>query len=251
MAGRQPTQKRTGLQNADPFVVQVIVGVVGILAAAVMTWMMTKSAATRNPAARLPEAAALREAEEEVTDMDELLAEAEARLAVAQQEKDSKIGKLPAILLMGEVGSAKTTTMVQSGAEPESLAGQVYEDNNILPTPRGQFLVRAPHRVPVEMGGKLLGDTDAWKSLISRSAALRKPRNCWAPPKQVPRAALVCVDAETCLDSPSPDPMATLARKRCAGNWLKSRNSWASICRCMSSSRAAIVCSSSPNISAS
>ena len=83
--------------------------------------------------------------------MDELLAEAEARLAVAQQEKDSKLGKLPAIILLGEAGSAKTTTMVQSGAEPESLAGQVYEDNNILPTPAANFWF-AHHTVFVEMG---------------------------------------------------------------------------------------------------
>jgi type VI secretion system protein ImpL len=201
-------KKVPGFKNADPFVVQVIVMVVGILAAAITTWIMTKGSG-KKPGADAGGGGAA-EAEAEVTDMDELLAEAEARLAVAQQEKDSKLGKLPAIILLGEVGSAKTSTMVQSGAEPESLAGQVYEDNNILPTPAANFWF-AHHTVFVEMGGKLLGDSEAWKSLIKR---LQPPKaaQLLGTAEQVPRAALVCVDAETLL-APSPDPLATLARK--------------------------------------
>src|ERR1035438_10318433 len=61
------------------------------------------------------------------------------------------------------------------------------------------------------MGGKLLADNNAWKTLIgglqpSRAAALL------GTAEEVPRAALVCVDAET-LQSASPDPLAALARK--------------------------------------
>jgi type VI secretion system protein ImpL len=201
------TQKVPFLKNADPYVVQAIVLVIGIIVAAVMTWVQTRGD-------KQPEAAGggggAAQAPAEVTDMNELLGEAEARLAVAQQEKDSKLGKLPAIILLGETGSAKTTTMVQSGAEPESLAGQVYEENNILPTPAANFWF-AHHTVFVEMGGKLLADNDAWKTLIgglqpSKAAALL------GTAEAVPRAALVCVDAES-LQSPSPDPLAALARK--------------------------------------
>src|SRR5580704_15208476 len=102
------TNKIPGLTHADPFVIQVVVTVVGIIAAAVATWIMTKGEKKSGGAGGGDGAAA--EAEE-VTDLNELLAEAEARLAVAQQEKDSKLGKLPAIILLGETGSAKTTTM--------------------------------------------------------------------------------------------------------------------------------------------
>jgi type VI secretion system protein ImpL len=200
-------QKIPGLKHADPFVVQAVVLVIGVIAAAVMTWIMSRGDKTAEGAGGGGGAA---EAPAEVTDMDELLAEAEARLAVAQQEKDSKIGKLPAIILLGESGSAKTTTMVQSGAEPESLSGQVYEENNILPTPAANFWF-AHHTVFVEMGGKVLADNNAWKTLIgglqpSKAAALL------GTAEEVSRAALVCVDAET-LNSPSPDPLAALARK--------------------------------------
>ena len=202
------THKIPGLAHADPFVVQAIVMVIGILAAAVATWIMTRGNKKKSGADE--GGAGTAEAPAEVTDMDELLAEAEARLAVAQQEKDSKLGKLPAIVLMGETGAAKTTTMVQSGAEPESLAGQVYEENNILPTPAANFWF-AHHTVFVEMAGKLLGDSDSWKRLIGR---LQPPKAAalLGTAEQVPRAVLVCVDAET-LTSASPDPLAALARK--------------------------------------
>jgi len=201
-------QKIPFLKHADPFVLQAIVLVLGIVAAAAMTWIATRG--DHKPAEGAGGGGGSAEAPAEVTDMSELLGEAEARLAVAQQEKDSKLGKLPAIILLGETGSAKTTTMVQSGSEPESLAGQVYEENNILPTPAANFWF-AHHTVFVEMGGKLLGDSDAWKTLIGR---LQPPKAAalLGTAEQVPRAALVCVDAET-LVSASPDPLAVLARK--------------------------------------
>lgn len=169
--------KVPGLSHADPFVVQAVVMVIGILAAAIATWIMSKKDKKSGG-----DEGGTAEAPAEVTDLDELLAEAEARLSVAQQEKDSKLGKLPAILLVGDTGSAKTTTMVQSGSEPESLAGQVYEENNILPTPAANFWF-AHHTVFVEMAGKLLGDSDAWKQLIGRLQPSKQPP-CWAPPSR-------------------------------------------------------------------
>ena len=102
------TQKIPLLKHADPFVVQAVVLVFGIIAAAAMTWIQTRGAKDAGGAAG---GAAEAEAPAEVTDMNELLGEAEARLAVAQQQKDYKIGKLPDIILLGETGSAKTTTI--------------------------------------------------------------------------------------------------------------------------------------------
>lgn len=198
-------RKIPGLSHADPFVIQAIVMVIGLISAAVVTMIMSKKKSGGDEGGG---GGAQAEAAE-VTDMDDLLAEAEARLAVAQQEKDTKLGKLPAIILLGEPGTAKTTTMVQSGAEPESLAGQVYEENNILPTPAANFWF-AHHTVFVEMGGKLLGNSDAWKSLIGRLQP-NKAAALLGTAEQVPRAALVCVDSESLL-SPSPDPLAATAR---------------------------------------
>ena len=195
-----------GLRNADPTIVQGIVLFLGIVVAAVMAWVMSR--AEKKSGSQASGAAA--EAPAEVTDLDELIAEAEARLSVAQQEKDCKLGRLPAILLLGETGSAKTTTMVHSGAEAESLAGQVYEENNILPTPTANFWF-AHHTIFVEMAGKLLGDTSSWKQVIGRLQPA-KAAALLGTAEPMPRAALVCVDAEG-LTSPSPDALAVSARK--------------------------------------
>jgi type VI secretion system protein ImpL len=194
------------LKHADPFVVQAIVAVLGVIAAAVITWMMTRGGDKKPAGGGGAEA----EAAAEVTDLDELIAEAEARLAVGQQGKDFKLSKLPAIMLIGETASAKTTAMVRSGTEPESLAGQVYEENNILPTPTANFWF-GHNTMFVEMSGKLLGDSDSWKKLIGH---LQPPKAAalLGTAEQVPRAVLVCVDAET-LTLPSPDPLAVSARK--------------------------------------
>ena len=203
---RQNLSKIPGLNHADPVVVQTVMLLLGIIAAGIMTWMQTKA----TPKSGAASGGSAAEAPTEVTDLEELLGEAEARLAVAQQEKDSKISKLPVIMLVGETGSAKTTTMVHSDTEPESLAGQVYEENSILPTPTANFWF-AHHTVFVEMAGKLLGDSDAFKKVIGRLQPA-KTAALLGTAEQVPRAVLVCVDAETLL-LPSPDPLAVSARK--------------------------------------
>jgi type VI secretion system protein ImpL len=198
--------KIPGLQHANPYIIQGIIVLFAIVGGAAVTWLATRGEKPAPPAKGAGAAAE----EKEVTDLDDLLAEAEARLAVAQQEKDSKLSKLPGILLIGETGSAKTTSMVHSGTEPESLSGQVYEENNILPTPTANFWF-AHHTVFVEMAGKLLGDGESWKKVIGR---LQPPKAAalLGTAEQVPRAVLVCVDAETLL-APSPDPLAVSARK--------------------------------------
>ena len=128
-----------------------------------------------------------------------------------ESQKDAKIGKLPTILLIGETASAKTTTMVHSGLEPELLAGQVYEENNLLPTPAANLWF-TQHTVFVETAGKLLADTDGWKQARRRACSPRKLAALLGTAEEAPRAALVCVDAET-LTSPDADALAVTARK--------------------------------------
>jgi type VI secretion system protein ImpL len=111
---------------------------------------------------------------------------------------------------MGETGSAKTTTMVHCGLDAELLSGQMYEENNLLPTPTANlWFVKGS--LFVETAGKLLGDPDSWRLLIKRLLPSKGAALIGAA-KEAPRAALVCVDAETLL-SPSPDALATSARK--------------------------------------
>lgn len=206
---RTNIQRIPGLKNADPFVIQGIILLLGIVATAVITWFTTRGDKKAAQAGGGGGGAAAAE-EEEVTDLDELLHEAESRLALTQHEKEGKMSKLPAILLIGDPGSAKTTAMVHSDTEPESLAGQVYEENSILPTPTANFWF-AHNTVFIEVSGKLLGESEVFKTIVKHLLP-PKTASLLGTAEQSPRAVLVCVDAETLL-IPSPDPLAVLARK--------------------------------------
>ena len=59
---------------------------------------------------------------------------AESKLVNARLPEGSKVGNLPVYLLMGNSASTKTSVMVHSGLDPELLAGQVYQNLDIVPT---------------------------------------------------------------------------------------------------------------------
>ena len=52
-----------------------------------------------------------------------------------------KINNLPLVFLIGENGSVKTTTLVNSGLEPELVTGQVYQGSDIIPTRLANFFL--------------------------------------------------------------------------------------------------------------
>jgi len=196
-----------GLKNLDSTVISGIVIIIGIVAAAIIGWLVSSkfssSGGSKGGAAETAQ-------EQEITDLDDLLAEAEARLGEAQLQKDAKLSRLPAILMLGETGSAKSSTMIHSGLDPEQLAGQMYDENNLIPTPTANFWFS--HRcVFIEMAGKTLGDRESLQK-VAKALLPAKTAALVGAAKDQPRAALVCVDAETLL-SPSPDPLAATAKK--------------------------------------
>jgi type VI secretion system protein ImpL len=121
-----------------------------------------------------------------------LVKEAEAKLAAAKLEQGARIANLPVYLLMGESGSAKTSVMMNSSLEAELLAGQVYQNNSVVPTRAANFWF-ARRSIFVEAGGNLPGDSGKWHRLIRRLA----PRgSVVGKGEQAPRAAIVCYDCE-------------------------------------------------------
>jgi type VI secretion system protein ImpL len=191
-----------GLHNANPVVVQIIALLLGLVGLAVLGWLFM----LRQPTAKPAEAA---EAGEGSQNLDDLIYEAETRLSEAQNDKDSKISKLPAVFLVGESGSAKTSTMVNSGLDPELLSGQVYAESKLVETPTVNFWF-ARHTLFVETAGKLLSDTSLWRKLIAKMQP-GKLASVMGTAEEAPRAALVCVDAES-LTSPDADAVNTAAR---------------------------------------
>ncbi|MGB7190455.1 MAG: ImcF domain-containing protein, partial [Acidobacteriaceae bacterium] len=69
------------------------------------------------------------------SDMDTLLRDAAKRLASAQRTGPKSLDSLPLLYILGEGNSAKTTAVLKSGLDPELLAGQIYRDQDVVPTP--------------------------------------------------------------------------------------------------------------------
>jgi type VI secretion system protein ImpL len=121
-----------------------------------------------------------------------LIRDAEARLAAAKLGQGARVGNLPVYILMGDPSSAKTSSMLHSGLEPELLSGQVYQNNNIAST-RTANLWFSRRSVFVEAGGRLLADPPNWHRLIRK---LQPRSSVVGKGQQAPRAAVVFFDCE-------------------------------------------------------
>jgi len=143
-------------------------------------------------------------------DIDALVREAEAKLGGARRPQGSRIGGYPLIYVLGETGSAKTSIVVHAGLEPELLAGQVYQDSNIVPTPSANLWYTF-QTVFAEAGGKLLNDAARWTQFVLRSRQANLG-SVLSGRQQAPRAAVLCFDTETLVQGGSPDAIAATAR---------------------------------------
>ena len=137
-----------------------------------------------------------------------LIKEAETRLAAAKLGKSAHIGQLPVWLLMGDPSSAKTSVMLHSGLEHELLAGQVYQNNNVVST-RSANLWFSRHAVFAEAGGLLLADPGKWKRLVQK---LQPHSSVVGKGEPAPRAAVVCFDCDLFTKPGAPDLAVNAAR---------------------------------------
>lgn len=136
-----------------------------------------------------------------------LIREAEAKLAGAKIE-GARVSTLPVYLLLGDSGSAKTCTVVNSGLEPELLAGQVYQAGNVIST-RTANLWFSRRSIFVEAAGKLLADTAKWPRLVQK---LQPRGSVMGKGEQAPRAAVVFFDCENFTKAGAAEQAAAAAR---------------------------------------
>src|SRR5688572_26597088 len=122
--------------------------------------------------------------------VDGLIAESNQRLAGLG--KGAKLTTMPAILVLGDPGSAKTSTVLNSGLEAELLAGQAMQDGATIPT-RGVNFWLARQSVFVDLSGAACADPEVRARLAKRMAP---STSAFSKGEQAPRAAVVCVDIE-------------------------------------------------------
>jgi type VI secretion system protein ImpL len=143
-------------------------------------------------------------------DINFLIREAETKVRSARLGHGEQLPSLRVILVLGEAGSGKTTAVLHSGLDPELLAGQVFQEGSVAPTPVANFWF-ARKSVLVEAGPNLLSEPRLWVRLVKRLAP-RGLVSVLGGSSQGERAALVCFDCEKLASEKSPESVVGSAR---------------------------------------
>ncbi|MEZ5399661.1 MAG: ImcF-related family protein [Bryobacteraceae bacterium] len=185
---------RTSLAGSDLLVLRIGLWVIGLAVTIVAVFLVLRRRA-RTPAR-------VADAPEEVSF---LVREANQRLAEsAKLRADAgRVADLPVVLVIGETGTTKTSVVVNSGLQPELLAGRDRADTGAIPPTRGANLWLGAGTVLVEAAGNLL-NSEALRGLADQI----RPAQAAAVfgRRQAPRAVVICIDLETLQ---RPDAAAT------------------------------------------
>ncbi|MBM3788030.1 MAG: hypothetical protein FJW30_27100, partial [Acidobacteria bacterium] len=144
-------------------------------------------------------------------EIDALAKDVDSKLAMAKAVPGAKISNLPLVLLLGENGSVKTTSLIHSGLEPELVSGMVYQDTNIAPTRFANFFL-AKQTLFVDPNGAFMNDGGRWQKLVARLAP-GQLKSVVGAKANAPRAAVVCFDGETFFRQGGIDASIVAARK--------------------------------------
>jgi type VI secretion system protein ImpL len=174
-------------------VTTIVLGAVAMIIAAITMFVQKKTQAGINRASGSPQGEqGAASAAGGGGDADPLIREASARLA--QSKAGAGVANLPMIFVVGDKGTAKTSTILNSGLDPELLAGQVYQDNAVAPT-RAANIFFARGTVFVEAGGALMANPQSWTALVKKLQPSRL--KSMGASGQAPRGVLLCFDLET------------------------------------------------------
>lgn len=193
-----------GLTGAALVVLRILLVAIGATVSGVILFLHFRDRKRETAAAGLPG----------FSDLDTLIREAERQLASAQRTGPKTLDSQPLLYILGETNSAKTTTVLKSGLDPELIAGQVYRNQEVAPTPVANIWYTR-ECVLVEAGDAVRGNPGLWSKLIRKT----RPRLVSsAMGKQAPiRAAVLCVSAEQFLGATASDALVAAAR---AGNQM-------------------------------
>jgi type VI secretion system protein ImpL len=138
-----------------------------------------------------------------------LIRDAQHRLTSSQRASGKSLDAIPLVYVLGDANSAKTTSVLRSGLDPELLAGQVYRDQNVQPTPTANFWYTTQGLL-VEAGESLRQRPGLWKTLVRRTRPRLYSLALGARPAL--RAAVVCISCESFTGAGATESVTALAR---------------------------------------
>ncbi|HZS55615.1 MAG TPA: ImcF-related family protein [Bryobacteraceae bacterium] len=142
-------------------------------------------------------------------DIDFAFNEASKRMRAARGIK--QLGSMPAIFVLGEQASAKTSVIAKSGLEPELLAGHAYDDYVVAPT-RALNLWFARNALLIDPAGGIVGDAPSRRKLFRKFLPVRLNAVLASslPPS---RSVVFTVDCEIFLQAGAAEALAAKARQ--------------------------------------
>jgi len=193
------------LHGSDIWILRGVLAFLGLVAGGVAFWYAYKVKKAKEASGEGDSPAGATD------DLDALVREAVRRLKHSTLGRGTNLGRLPLVFVLGDSGSTKTTVVIHSALDPELLAGQVYRDNEVLPTSAANIWYTR-EAILVDPAGSMMGQADRWRRLVRLlqpgrfSAAIGKRA-------QAPRAALVCFDCETFLQPGASETAVSAARR--------------------------------------
>ncbi len=129
------------------------------------------------------------------SDLDLLLNDANRKLRTSQQGSKT-LEALPLIYILGDAGAAKTSTVMQSGLDPELVVGSAASTSEQTPT-QILNLWFSNQAVLLEVGTAIRENNSLFERLIHRTRA-KAYRSAFGM-GAAPRAAIVCVSMDQLL----------------------------------------------------
>ena len=126
----------------------------------------------------------------------------------------ARFESFPIFFVLGESNSAKTSSIVYSGMEPELLAGSVFRDEDVAATSTINIWL-AQGTIFIEAAGKVTADPRLWAELLRRTRPARLPA-ALGKGQQSPRGAMVCLECERLASSQNAGKVAGARLKEMA-----------------------------------
>jgi type VI secretion system protein ImpL len=180
----------------------VILGLLGALATIFVLWYLHKLAKASAQAGGPDTPDAI--------NLSTLLRDADARIRQAGRGGAKSLASLPLIYVVGDENSAKTQTVLQSGLDPELLAGNVSRDGAIVPTQLANVWL-AGNYVLVEAGSALLRQPPLWMRLV-RATLPARLGSIFGDSRLPARSVVVCVSVERILAPNTSEQIRALAQ---------------------------------------
>jgi type VI secretion system protein ImpL len=180
----------------------VILGLLGALTLAFVLWYLNKldRASGKSSGPDTPDS----------INLGNLLRDADAKIRQTNRAGAKSLAALPLIYVIGDENSAKTQTVLQSGLDPELIAGNVYQDGVIVPTQLANLWLAGSY-VLVEAGGALLRQPPLWQRLL-RATIPARLGSIFGDSRLPARSVVVCVSIERILAPSTSEQIKALAQ---------------------------------------